>query len=400
MSGLRTNYRAILASGAALVMAATLAGCRPGHGDPEPGLAGDRVRDLDIEFFEARVARDPEGALDRARLGGLYLQRSRETGSFDDLVRAEAIARQSFGLRTRKNGVALHVLASSLLGQHRYQEALAEATVLTADDPGNLSYRALRGEIEMEMGRYAAAESTFAALGGWRRNLTVAPRLARWEEIHGNVNGARVLIDQARADALTQVNMPKEQKAWFHLRVGDLAFRYGRAKDAERAWRAGLELAPTDHRLLSALARLALSRHQWRRAAEYGETAIAQSLDPATLGLLADAYEGMGDRARADEYFRTMELVALSQPGAYHRAWSLFLLDHDREVARVLENVQAEMVERSDIYGYDLLAWAYHKNGRSCEARDAMARALVLGTREPAILAHADAIGTEPCRNS
>ncbi|HET7233489.1 MAG TPA: hypothetical protein VFJ16_25990, partial [Longimicrobium sp.] len=40
--------------------------------------------EADIRFFQARVAQDPYGAADRARLSTLYAQRARETGDYDD----------------------------------------------------------------------------------------------------------------------------------------------------------------------------------------------------------------------------------------------------------------------------------------------------------------------------
>jgi tetratricopeptide (TPR) repeat protein len=384
---------------AALVMGVGAARVRPSSVDVVRPTE-DEVRDQDIAFFQARIERDPEGALDRSMLGGLYLQRARTTGSVEDLLRAEEVARESFGLRSRKNGMALHILATALVGQHRYREALEEVAILVEDDSSNLSYRALKGEIEMELGLYAAADRTFGSLRSWSYHLTVAPRLARWEEITGHPGNARALLERARDEALTQVNLPLEQKAWFHLRVGDLALRYGRMSEAERAWKAGLQLSPADHRLLAGMSRLEASRRRWKPAIQYGEAAIAQSLDPATLGILSDAYAAMNQPAKAAEYARAMEMVVLAQPGALHRAWSLFLLNHDRQVESVLANVEAEMVDRKDIYGYDLLAWALHKNGRSCEARVAMRQALAWGTIEPMLLSHAREIESTPCPNS
>ncbi len=54
-----------------------------------------RIRDLDIEFYQRRVGRDPRSARDYAQLAGLYLQRARETADNGDLVRAEQNARRS-----------------------------------------------------------------------------------------------------------------------------------------------------------------------------------------------------------------------------------------------------------------------------------------------------------------
>ena len=95
-----------------------------------------RRRDADIAFFLRRVAADPIGAADRARLAALYLQRGRETGDFEDYRRAEALARRSLELRVAHNARTYVVLASALLAQHRFTEALAAARDLNARDPG------------------------------------------------------------------------------------------------------------------------------------------------------------------------------------------------------------------------------------------------------------------------
>ena len=186
--------------------------------------------------------------------------------------------------------------------------------------------------------------------------------------------------------------MPREQVAWFDLRLGDLALRAGRLDQAERELEAGLAILPRDHRLLGTLARLYAVRHEWSRAIEAGELAVSQALDPATLGLLHDAWAAQGDTTRAGEYSRALAVAVLRQPGPYHRAWSLFLLDHDREVNRVLANAEEELRTRQDVYGYDLVAWALHKAGRDREALEPIARALALGTRDAMLYYHAGLI--------
>ena len=113
---------------------------------PGPGLSETQVRDLDITFYQARIARDPLGARDRAQLAGLYLQRARETGDNQDLIRAEETARGSLANRRARNGKALAVLVNSLLAQHRYPEALASARELAALEPDARTVQALLGK--------------------------------------------------------------------------------------------------------------------------------------------------------------------------------------------------------------------------------------------------------------
>jgi len=359
---------------------------------PAAPLSEAQVRDLDIAFYQARIARDPLGARDRAQLAGLYLARARETGDNGDLLRAEATARGSLANRRARNGKALAVLVNSLLAQHRYPDALAAARDLMELEPEARSVRALLGEIEMELGLYDSARTRFASLSGWTRDLAVAPRFARWLEIQGRNQEAHRLLVQARDNARRLPGLPAEQMAWFELRVGDIALRNGRLSEAAQAFRDGLAAHPDDYRLLAAEARLASARRDWSATIDWGERAIARQLDPATLGLVGDAYGARGDSAKAQEYYRVLEVTMAGQTGPFHRAWSLFLLDHNHRVADVLRKAEEELAIRQDVYGWDLLGWALHKVGRDGEAADAMTRALSQGTRDAMLFYHAGLI--------
>jgi tetratricopeptide (TPR) repeat protein len=350
------------------------------------------LRNRDIEFYRARTARDPRSARDFTQLAGLYLQRARETADNEDLVRAEDRARRSLALRRGRNDEAVGVLASSLMGQHRFSEAHRTALELLEADSGSIAARGLVAESAMELGRYREADSLFGMLAGYQTDLGTAPRLARWAELRGRTTEARRLLRQALTAARRRHGLPAEQLAWFHLRLGDLALRTGHLAEAGRELDAGLAIRPGDYRLLGARARLAAARHQWQRAAADGELAVSQALDPATLGLLADVWQALGDSVKSAGYDRAMRLTVLRQPGAYHRAWSLYLLDHGRDVPRVLANVRQELTARQDIYGYDLLAWALHAAGRDREARRPMASALALGTADAMLAYHAGMI--------
>jgi tetratricopeptide (TPR) repeat protein len=186
--------------------------------------------------------------------------------------------------------------------------------------------------------------------------------------------------------------MPASHIAWFQWRLGDLALRYGRGQEAERELRAGLAATPDDPRLLEALARLAAAGGRWSEAIVYAERATARALDPATLGLLYQAYAALGDSLKAEEYDRALSVSVLGQQEAFHRLWGLLLLDRGREVPAVLARAEREIVLRQDIYGWDLLAWALYRSGRVAEAHERMQRALALGTRDPTLHYHAGII--------
>jgi tetratricopeptide (TPR) repeat protein len=168
--------------------------------------------------------------------------------------------------------------------------------------------------------------------------------------------------------------------------------RNGRLRSARSLFNAGLEIEPNDYRLLDAMSHLEAIEGNPKKTIEYGERGIAIKLDPATLGTIGDAYNAIGDTAQAEQYYKTMEVAVAGQPGAYHRAWSLFLLDHDRRIPEVLANVRKEIETRKDVYGYDLLAWALHKEHHDAEARTTMNEARRLGTRDAMLFYHAGMI--------
>ncbi|HSB53391.1 MAG TPA: hypothetical protein VLD58_03510 [Gemmatimonadales bacterium] len=348
------------------------------------------AQQADILFYQSRVARDPYGARDRAALAALYLARGRANNDPSDFARAESLATVSLATRHKRNGDAVQVLVGAMMAQHRFAEAW-QAMQRDAD-PGEPLARATLGEIALELGRYPAADSLFESLTLLRTQTAIAPRYARWLELNGRSGEARELLQATRASLEHGFRIPPEQLAWFDLRLGELAQRNGRYDLASESYARGLALVPADARLLAASARLAAARQAWHQVIALGEQALGGSFEPGTLGLLSEAYAATGDTARAAEYARAMEVSLSQQPGAYHRGWALFLLDHHRQVERVLRRAQEELAIRKDIYGYDVVAWALHQAGRDGEARVLADSALGRGTRDPMLHYHRSVI--------
>lgn len=348
--------------------------------------------DLAIAAWSRALAADSASALALSQLSGLHLQRARESGDWTDYVEAERLARQSLGLRVRRNGRTYVVLISALLAQHRFAEARASADSLVAYFPDEPVYRALRGETELELGDYAAADSSFAGLERYRTHLSVAGRLARHAELTGDLQRARRLLRDARDEALTRSDVTAEQRAWFRMRYAEMEHRAGRPRTAQRELDAALADRPDDPRLFAMMSRFAFLRANYDEAVEWGEKALAISLDPATLALLSDASLARGDSAKSAEYDGAMEVAVSAQPGAYHRSWSLHLLDRSRGVSDVLQRATEELRTRPDVYGWDVYAWALYRAGRISEAGAASATAISLKTADPLLYRHAAAI--------
>ena len=399
------NTRVMSRVGMAAVIAVTIGGvaltrglrvshsATPAAAHREPGFSERGNRDVQIKVWHQALDADPTSALAMGQLAALHLQRAREGGSWDDYLKAEEFARRSLAKRTQRNAGTAVTLISVLLAQHRFVEARTVADDLVAREPDIPEYRAALGEVAMELGDDVTADAMFRSVWSNRSTLTIGARIARWLEINNHVPEARRLLITARDDALSRRDVASETKAWFALRVGDLELRNGHLNAAEAAFADGLKIEPDDPRLLAAMARLSAAKKDYPDVITWGERAIGLQLDPATLGLVGDAYAQQGNKAKADEYFTTLQVAVSMQPGAYHRAWSLYLLDHNLQVNDVLQKAQEELRDRKDVYGYDIVAWALEKSGRHAEAQAAMRQALRLHTPDPLLRHHADVIG-------
>lgn len=351
-----------------------------------------RRRDIQISVWKKALAMDTTSAIALGNLAAFYIQRARESGEYADYGIAEQLARRSLASRTQRNGPAFVTLASSLLAQHDFGHARAAAQDVVTLYPDIPEYRALLGETQLELGDYASAAMSFSQLNVNKAHLSIAPRLARWAEISGRTDRARALLRGALADAKSQRDLPPEQLAWFYLRLAEVEMRSGRERMARNILTEGLSAAPDDFRLLGAMGRLEAGAGNNDKAIEFGEKSLAQRLDPVTLAMLSDVYAAKGDRKKSVEYMYVLEVTAAAQPGPFHRALSLFLLDHNTRIAEVLGKAEEESKTRKDIYGYDLLAWALYKSHRYPEARTAIRMALRMSTEDAQLYYHAGMI--------
>lgn len=339
------------------------------------------IRSADIDFWLRRAGEDAQSAEDRAMAAGLLAQRAREGGGVEDYRAAERLAADALRLRSAGNGKARLVLASSLLAQHRFGEALDEAKQLVTDAPEEPGYRALLAELFVEMGRYDEARAQFDSLAAHRTSLSVAPRYARYLEFRGEGERARRLLSDARKEAASRSGLPREQVAWFALRVADAYLRAGRLDVAERALEEGLAEVPDDGRLWALQARLHAVRGEWRQSLRAVER-VGDAMDLATRSLGGDVYAALGDSAEARRWWKATEQQALDNPEPYNRQWTMFRLEQGIALEETRALLEREITGRTDVFGWAQLGWARLQTGDVQGARAAMQQATGMGMKD------------------
>lgn len=349
-------------------------------------------RDDQIRVWSAALRMDPRSALALGQLAALNVQKARETGQERYYPVAEAMARRSLQLRTHRNAKTYVVLASTLLAQHRFADARDAAAAALALEPDVVQYRALLAEIHMELGDYAAAGRGFAGLGAYRAHLSIGPRLARWAEVSGQPRTARDILERLVTEAEGRRDLPREQLAWFHVRLGDHYSRHGSQRRARASLARALDVNPGDYRAHKALAELDLVEGNAPAALEHARSAVAGSRTPETLLTMAAGLRESESPAAAQAIEREVSTIVGDGGGSFERAWHAYRLEWNVPAGDVTRVLEREVAERGDVQGYDLLAWAYYRSGRLADARTAIASAVRTGTSDATVWFHAGVI--------
>jgi predicted Zn-dependent protease len=362
---------------------------------PAPISSDYRQRDRLIAFEEAQARLDPGDQITRRMLASEYLQRFRETGDLNDVTRAHAMAERSLALQPQGNGQALSVIASSDIVFHRFPAALAAERAALEAEPSNDGARAQSASILMEIGRYQEAEQILNHPSDPDVDPTWMSIRARYDELTGNVAGARVVLDEAtrRVDRMTSVSA--YARSWYHLRDAQLAFEAGDTQTATAEFDESLRIYPYNSMALLFAAKLYRAHHDWQRALAAATRSAELYPLPQALGYEADAQRALGDEEGAS---RTDALIAAEQrlfnvQGINDRLLAMYYAEHREHLNDALTAARSDIAKRGDeIYADDTMAWVLATMGRWKEARMYAVRAARYDTADPELQYHCGVI--------
>src|SRR5580700_7222514 len=360
--------------------------------------------DTQIQILQDRVKDVPSDYAGYDGLGSAFFQKARETGdiAYYDLAeqtlnKALALAPQDF----RAADPLVH-MALVYMGEHRFQDALAEAQKAIGTGSGNLVAFAVEGDAYTDMGDYDDAAAAYDAVRALGREIASPSTLAYMSDsriaylrfLHGDSAEAIRLMKSAVAAAL-QTHVPRENLAWLYFELGERYFQTGDMKNAELSYQSGMAADPNHYRSLAGLAKVRAAQGKTEESIQLYQRSIAIIPFPVYVAELGDVYK---KAARVDEAQQQYDLVEyighlskLNQVLA-NRELALFYADQGIKLPEALELAKKELEIRRDIYTWDTLAWVLYKNGRLQEAAEAMNKALALHTNDSLLLFHAGMI--------
>jgi tetratricopeptide (TPR) repeat protein len=352
---------------------------------------GTNTTGLVIQFLEERLKQDPDDFLAAGKLGDTYLQHARESGRTDSHTKAEQWLRAA--LKWSPDSYPLRAsLASALMAQHRFGEAAALAGKLTIENPESPAAYGVLGDALLEIGDVPGAESSYRKLAKLSAGLAVSARFAKLDWLRGNTAGALSNWSQA----LSFSNSTAEALAWARVQKGELFLRMGELTNAEAEYKMALALVPDYYAALDHLAELQASRGQFDRSREMFAQLAARTDRPehfqAVGDVLAAARRPEEAKPWHDRALANYAAAADSGSAGYFHHLASFYADVREDGPSAEKWARRDLEVRKNIYAWDALAWALFRKGNNAGALDAMKKALVLGTKDAHLLAHAGSI--------
>jgi len=363
---------------------------------PAPITADYLDRDRTIAFWEGMVRKHvADDMLSPRQLSLQYLQRYRERGDIDDVLRARRMAELSLYKQPRGNEGAQIELASVELTLHQFKAALAETKRIERLDPTEPEMRIREASLDLELGDYAGARRIIDRLLP-RKNMDVSrdTLLARYEELTGRLAQARDLLARATAQENSVLDAPAQQRAWFFFRSGEMAFEAGDNDAALADEDRALALFPNYAEANRLKARFACALERWQTCREAAAASANVVPYPETLGYEEDADRALGAGAEAGriaDLIVTIEKIGNAQHIS-DRLLAIYYAEHHVRTADAYAIARRELSARDDIFSEDTLAWAAAADGRWNDARSAARKALRFDTENSLLQYHAGII--------
>jgi tetratricopeptide (TPR) repeat protein len=363
---------------------------------PAPPSTDYLERDRTIAFWEGMVRKHlSDDMLSPRQLSMLYLQRYRERGDIDDVLRARRMAELSLYEQPRGNEGAQIALASVELTLHQFKAALAETKRIERMDPTEPVMRIREASLDLELGDYTGAKRIIDHLPP-RKNLDVSrdTLVARYDELTGRLAEARGILERATAEQNSVLDAPAQQRAWFFFRSGEMAFEAGDNDAALADEDQALATFPNYAEANRLKAKFACALKRWQTCRDAALASANVVPYPETLGYEEDADRALGataDAGRIADLIVTIERIGNAQHIS-DRLLAIYYAEHRIRTADAYAIARRELSVRDDIFTEDTLAWAAAADGRWNEARTAAGKALRFDTENSLLQYHAAVI--------
>ena len=354
----------------------------------ETPLATTSASDTEIATAQKIIEKMPNAPNGYSKLAVAYIRRARETGDFSLNANAQNALDRALEIDPQ-NYDAQKLKASLLLTFHRFGEALEAGKKLQQSNPRDAFVYGVLTDANVELGNYAEAVESVQTMVDTRPNMESYARVAHVRSLHGDSKGAIEAYSLASRVADPQ---DKEAQSWCLVFLAYEYLKVGRVADAEKQINAALKILPGYHLALAAKGHARAAAGDYENAVKFFTETQTRVPNTEVVIALGDVYAKTGNGEKADEQYKLAEFIEQKLGNLDQRRLALLWADLDTKLDEALEIAKREHAARKDIYTADIYAWCLYKKGEFQEAKNAIAEAMRLKTKDARIFYHAGMI--------
>ena len=333
-----------------------------------------------VDFYRARLRREPGSAEVRVRLGHALIQLAEEEGRETELI-PEARDVLAEALEMEPDHYYGQTIQASLLNKlHRFEESRDLSRKLLEEYPAHAYVRATLVDALVELGEYDEAVEASDQLQSLRPGLPAYSRASYIRELYGDTEGA-IEAMQLAADAEPH---GRGTRAWALHQLGTLYLGDAKPDTAAFIYQGILDERPGFAPALAGLGHVALVRGDTDEAIRLLEESRALRPMEATDEILVEAYTAAGDDRKAEAAASRVHQAlrdAREMGENVDMEEADLLADRDEDLDRALRMAR-EQVERrpGHLHANETYAWALLKTGEPQAAIPYIERAMRLDT--------------------
>lgn len=354
--------------------------------DGEPAAAGQPgALAAGIAALQQHLRDQPTDSVSWATLGMDYVAQAKATTDPSYYPKAEGALKQSLGIGTVDNFVAMAGMAALANARHDFTQGLDWAKKAEAVDPQNSTVQGILADALTQLGRYPEALAATQRMVDLEPGTPSLSRASYTWELRGDTARATALMRRALTDASSPTD-----RSFAHYYLAELAFNAGDPNGALGEDQAGLRDTADDPALLEgrAKAEAALGRTDAALADyQHAVNLVPQPQYVVELGELQQSLGRTRDAAQTYGLFRAEEQLFSANGVTLDTDPTLFDADHGSP-AEALHDAQIGIKARPFTEMDDAYAWALHKNGQNTQALAWTRKAAALGTRSALFAYH------------
>lgn len=358
------------------------------------GEPNEKLENLEeqIIFWQEKESANPSNTY-KFQLAGLYETKFKLSGKVQYLKEAETLL-EELDARMAENKAGLYrSLASTAISQHEFEKAYEYASKASKIRDKQYASMLVLYDACMELAYYDQAEAILNELED-KNSFDYKVRYAKWLDFIGELDQAVKLMEES----LLSISPSKtDLKLWTLSNLGDM---YGHQGEIEKAYSSYLDVLAIDphyYYALKGIAYIAFS-HDKNTAKAKEILYYLQEAHPVpdyTL-MLADIADFEEDAAQSSS-LKSAFIKEVGEP-FYGNMYNTYLLELHLDALQfddALGIAQQELERRATPQTYDLLAWAYYKQGQKALALEIAQEHVEGRSYEPSIMYHLGVIYQE-----